>query len=215
MSDPHTNPVDPGRSPSLDELQRDADDLSGTILKIHSEIREALGGIRQMREAIESFSAQRLRDTQARLDEVSSTTENAALEILNGLDRTLAMVDELQVGIGPDRRPPGEVCDALRAEVNHLYGCLQFQDIVAQQIAGAGALLGDVETRLVAVAVLLDGSRAWKGPSNRPAPPAERGSGAYNANASVRDVAGRQALIDQAFGTARNGAGAGAPRQPG
>ena len=60
------------------------------------ELSQVLSGIRLTRETIQSYSVERLRDTHDRLSEVTSTTETAAMQMLNGLDRTLAMIDELE-----------------------------------------------------------------------------------------------------------------------
>lgn len=158
-------------------------------------LHELLGEVRLSREAMKAYSVHRLRDTHARLDEVTSTTESAATEMLNGLDRALATVDEAQRTGGP---AAAAVFDRLRAEVNELYGHLQFQDIISQQLAGVGALLAEIEARMETVADILDRS-ATPAPA-MPAAPA--GALTYNPDASARDAAGRQATIDEAFSAA-------------
>ena len=184
--------------------------LPKVILTVYGEIGAALRGIRLSREAIQSYSLDRLRDTHSKLSEVSSTTESAAMEMLNGLDRSLAMIDGLETAQGA-----GTVSgtgthaqfDALRTEVNQLYGCLQFQDIIAQQLSGVAALLVDVEQRMATLAQLFDhpgvagaeaGGTAAAGAGLAPADPE-----AYNPDATARNVAERQALVDEAFGLVR------------
>ncbi len=173
--------------------------LPKKLLRVYAELAEALNGIRLTRETIQAYSVERLRDTQMRLNAVSSTTESAAIEMLNGLDRTLAMIDQLE---GSQREAPShEMCDALRSEVNQLYGCLQFQDIIGQQLRGAAGLLLEVEQRVETVASLFDeshGARSVDLPSEAPA--------SYNPDASMRDTASRQAMIDEAFSLARRSA---------
>ena len=107
-----------------------------------SELSQVLNGIRLTRETIQSYSVERLRDSNVRLSEVTSATETAAMQMLNGLDRTLAMIDRLEES--GETLPPHEMCDALRAEVNQLYGHLQFQDIITQQLNGVAGLLAEV-----------------------------------------------------------------------
>ncbi len=149
---------------------------------------------------------ERLRDGTARLDEVSNTTETAAMQMLNGLDRTLAIIDRLEAGEGGEsaRRPSHDVCESLRAEVNEMYGHLQFQDIITQQIRGVGALLAEVEERIDGIAGLFEITAAIE------AAGARRADGAFNPDATMLNADERQALIDEAFRTARATGGASA-----
>jgi chemotaxis regulatin CheY-phosphate phosphatase CheZ len=156
------------------------------------EVHEALLAIRRSRESLRNFQVEGLRDTHAKLSEVSSTTETAATELLNGLDRTLALIDALEA-----RSDPAGY-EALRAEVNKLYGHLQFQDIIAQQLAGVGALLGLVEEHMTHVAAMLDDSNG-----DAPSLPGSSVHAAYNPDASMEHVSERQAAIDAAFLAAR------------
>lgn len=172
-------------------------ELPGIMLRVSTEVTEALNGIRATRETIQSYSLERLKDTHARLSEVSSTTESAAMEMLNGLDRTLALIDTLESGVGA-----ASGFDALRGEVNQLYGHLQFQDIITQQLRGVTALLAELEGRLQAVASLFDPGQVRAAVHVSASPDPE----SYNAEASANDVAGRQALIDAAFSAARGAA---------
>jgi hypothetical protein len=184
--------ADLGLEPNLRHLPK-------VILTVYGEIGAALRGIRLSRETIQSYSLDRLRDTHSKLSEVSSTTESAAMEMLNGLDRSLAMIDGLETAQGAGTETHAQF-DALRAEVNQLYGCLQFQDIIAQQLSGVAALLVDVEQRMATLAQLFD----------HPATGIAAGAGlaaadpeTYNPDATTRNVAERQALVDEAFGLAR------------
>jgi hypothetical protein len=63
------------RQPNLQALPR-------TLLRVHSELARAQQSIREVRETIQSYSFDR-RHTHARLSEVSTTTETAAMEMLN------------------------------------------------------------------------------------------------------------------------------------
>jgi chemotaxis regulatin CheY-phosphate phosphatase CheZ len=180
--------------------------LPNLLLRVYSELTVALSGIRVTRETIQMHSAERLRNTHARLSEVSSATETAAMELLNGLDRTLAMIDQLE-GTTGDRRPSHETCDALRTEVNQLYGCLQFQDIVTQQLHGVAALLVEIEERLDRVAQMFDEPEAHGRAGDPPAAQALADPAAFNPDATMRDAAGRQEMIDETCRVARIGVG--------
>lgn len=185
------------RRPNLQRLPQ-------LLLSLYSGITEALHGVRLTREAIRSYSVDRLRDTHARLSEVSSATETAAMEMLNGLDRSLAMIDQIESGMGEGAAGLHAQFAGLRAEVNNLYGHLQFQDIISQQLAGVSAMLGEVEGRMQQLADLFDGALA---PGAAPRAPAAPADASYNPDATMHGVAERQAMIDAAFG-ARNGHGA-------
>ena len=54
--------------------QRNLDELPTVLLRAHAEITEILGGIRLTREAIEAHAVERIRETQSKLTDVTSTT---------------------------------------------------------------------------------------------------------------------------------------------
>ena len=175
--------------------------LPNLLTRVYSDLAVALSGIRVTRETIQKHSMERLRNTHSRLSEVSSATETAAMEMLNGLDRTLGMIDQLE-RTTDDRRPSHETCDALRTEVNQLYGCLQFEDIITQQLSGVAALLFEIEQRLESVAHLFDDPPTDEQTADRVAEP-HLGPTAFNPDATMRDRAGRQAMIDETFRSGR------------
>jgi hypothetical protein len=178
----------------------DADAIPSAMLQLSAELSRVLNGIRLTRETIQTYSTDRLRDTHARLHEVSSTSESAAMEMLNGLDRTLAMIDELEHSAGGNGSP--ELYQALRAEVNQQYSHLQFQDIIAQQLNGVAGVLIEVEQRVQTVAGLFDdllGGQRSQGTGVVLDPQS------YNPDATMRGAGDRQAMIDEAFRSARSG----------
>jgi hypothetical protein len=177
--------------------QPNLDNLPQTMLKIYAQVMEALSGIRISRDLIQAYSADGLRATHARISEVNSATETAAMELLNGLDRTQAMIDQLQAG--GDSASAVANFDRLRNEVNQLYSCLQFQDIITQQLHGVSAQLAEVEQRMEQVASLFDEQLGLRNEDSAPPPVAMADARTFNAHASMHNVADRQALIDQAF----------------
>ena len=169
--------------------------LPGLVVRAYSEVTDALGGIQRSREAIQHYSFERLQRSHAKLSEVTNVTESATLELMNGLDRALALIDTVGA-MTPDKPEAAQAVDALRNEVNELFGHLQFQDITAQQLAGVGSLLEDIEARVQSVLKLFDAG----GDRNS----AEATDGlAYNPDATFDDVQGRQAAIDATFATRR------------
>jgi chemotaxis regulatin CheY-phosphate phosphatase CheZ len=211
----HEVQVGPGREHLRGRLVELADRLAGRpdltelpvmIVRAYSGLTEALGGIRVSREAIQSYAADRINRSQARLNEVSSATESATLELMNGIDRALAIIDEL----GREEQPADDTTapiNTLRDELNQLFGHLQFQDITAQQIAGVAAALEEIERQVHAVALLFDqheiAGMVAATPA-APAPPVSTETLTYNADASFDRSIHRQAQADQAFAQAAN-----------
>jgi hypothetical protein len=185
--------------------QPDLADLPALLLQVHAEIQVVLGGIRSTREAIEAQAVERIRDSRHRLSSVTSTTESAALELLNGLDRSLELINSLETqssGAGS-----GEGFQRLRDQVSALYNHLQFQDITAQQLQGVAQSLSELEHRVRTVTALFD--QALHGHPARPAAALQSASSArlpYNPDATMHHSHADQAMIDAAFKGARHGA---------
>src|SRR6185437_5897864 len=97
-----------------------------------------------------------LHSTKDKLAEVSSATEVAANGILDGLDRAIAFVDELDAIADTDETRAIAVRSSLRDELFQAIGCLQFQDITSQQLNYASSLLVDMEARLSSLSDALD-----------------------------------------------------------
>jgi hypothetical protein len=180
-------------------------DLPSLMLRAHAEISDILGGIRVTREAIQAHSVDRIRDSQSRLNDVSASTESAALELMNGLDRSLELINSLETQAQGQADSSG--FEALRAQVSALYNHLQFQDITAQQLQGIGASLLEIELRMSAVSAMFDhGVMATNSALRRTAPTVESSAKlAYNPDASMQHSRADQAMIDEAFQGARRG----------
>jgi hypothetical protein len=95
--------------------------------------------------------------------------------------------------------------DSLRGEVNQLYHHLQFQDIIAQQLNGVAGVLIEVEQRVQTVASLFDEAFGGHRNDTRVGTGVELDPSSYNPDASMRGAGDRQALIDEAFRSARPG----------
>jgi chemotaxis regulatin CheY-phosphate phosphatase CheZ len=180
--------------------------LPTVMLRAHAEITEILGGIRLTRAAIEAHAVERIRDTQERLTDVTSTTESATLELMNGLDRTIELVNSLEQQA--NSRTTGAGFQQLRDQVSALYNHLQFQDITAQQLQGVTHSLLELEVRVAAVAALFDKDmgEGVRGDLLRRA--LDAGSSAtlaFNPDATMSRSVADQQMIDQAFKGARNG----------
>lgn len=181
-------------------------DLPAMMLRAHSEITDILSGIRLTREAIQAHTVDRIRDSKDRLHDVSATTESATIELMNGLDRSLELINSLETQAKGQADSGG--FDALRNQVSALYNHLQFQDITAQQLQGVTASLLDIELRMSAVSALFDhGVLAASAVLPRaPFVPESSAGLAYNPDASMHPSRADQAMVDAAFHGARRAA---------
>ena len=183
-------------APGRREFLGSVSDLPETLLKAHAEIVNVLRRIRASRDALESATVGKLHHTKDKLAEVSSATEVAANGILDGLDRAIAFVDELDSIAGTDQARATIVRASLRDELFQAIGCLQFQDITSQQLNYASSLLVDMEARLGALSDALDpnGSVVVE-------PPTAPSVRTFDPGASIHNAEGRQALADSIFET--------------
>ena len=89
-------------------------------------------------------------DYEQKLAEIYSATEVATSEMLDGLDRALILVDQIEVAPASSDAD-ADPRDGLREELHALVTLMQFQDITAQQLGSASTLLEDRMIRLAEV----------------------------------------------------------------
>jgi chemotaxis regulatin CheY-phosphate phosphatase CheZ len=173
--------------------------LPQTLLRAYTEIEAILERLRVSRNVLEQASMDKLAHMHSKLREVTSATETAATDILNGLDRSVAMVDELdQLAEMPDSAArAAEVRSTMRDELFGLMNHLQFQDITTQQLAYASSVIMEMEDRLAQLVKLFDPSTISGAMARSEAPLGT----AFDPNASNVDSADRQALADSLFGS--------------
>lgn len=147
--------------------------LARFLSESYGELAEILEGLRETRGLFRKAEMHRLQHTHQTLQEVTSQTEMATTGMLDGLERCLALVDQLEgpswgsgsgTAVVPPSTDPGEVGRAsggtgpdagadprelLRDEIHQVMQHLQFQDITAQRIGHATGVLSDVEDRLL------------------------------------------------------------------
>jgi chemotaxis regulatin CheY-phosphate phosphatase CheZ len=189
-----------------DAAQRNAgEDDSGALaalprmlLRAYSEIISVLECLKQSRGMLERTTVERLQHTHEKLREVSSTTENAATNMLDGLDRALGLIDRLDAESAPEASENavalrGQLRDELFAMMSHL----QFHDITTQQLNYTSSVLSDVERRLSQVAKVFDPRSLGVEPpqtAETPSTPV-----AFDPGATVENAQVRQALADEIF----------------
>jgi hypothetical protein len=177
--------------------------LAEALARAYEEIPRVLESLRQTRAVFERAAMDKLKRTHDKLREVSNATESAATDILDGLERALAHVDEL------DTLAPRHTIDrstavrtALRDELFGLVGHLQFEDITAQQLEHASLMLNETEERLRHLLQAFD--PAVQGQRNALAN-ATVSSSRFDPNATHDNRAERQAVVDEIFTTRRPG----------
>lgn len=174
-------------------------DLPHILAAANEQILGVLARLRESRAALQTSAVEKIQVTHEKIREVTSATEDAAINIMDACDRATGLVDELDVIDAqpePDRAKAGELRGTLRDELFLMMGALQFQDITSQQLNHASAVLVEMEQRLLEVAKLFDA------PSSEPMRPtlvSRIDASTFDPNATTRDAEGRQALADEIF----------------
>jgi chemotaxis regulatin CheY-phosphate phosphatase CheZ len=138
-------------------------------------------------QVLEESGAQKLQHTNVKLLEVSSATESAAMDIMDGVGRALELVDRLEAEQSPSGTS-GQLRDELFEIMNHL----QFQDVTTQQLQYTSTLLQELESELIGFVHRLEIIGEGDIPPAAEAP----GEITYNPLASMRDASSRQAAAD-------------------
>lgn len=172
--------------------------LPEMLLKAHDEVCALLKSLRSSRDVLQKSSETHLRQTTAKLQEVTDATEVAATGILDGLDRSISLVDQLEGLDASGNLEADAIRGQLRDELWQAQAALQFQDITAQQLSYAASLLADLEDRMQSLASVLesDGAAELAASAAARALIAQK---AFDPNATMKDASGRQALADSIF----------------
>ncbi|HYW50324.1 MAG TPA: hypothetical protein VE861_06950 [Gemmatimonadaceae bacterium] len=182
--------------------------LPALFVRAMGEVHSMLASIRTGREHIRAATTERLAHTNEKLDEVSSATANAALDIMDALDRAIGKVDELET---PDVLADADKGTAIRGELRDelfaVMGHMQFQDITSQQIMHVQSLLAEMERRLSEIANLFDhqAGDAAAAPPPAAVPRATKDATSFDPHATLSDAEARQALADSLVGRGSTG----------
>lgn len=192
MSDHSSKPTP---APDTGSAVRESEQLRKLVETEHWTVLEVIDAVRRRRRSIEQLAASKLRRTQSKLQEASNTTRIAASDMLDGLDRAMTFVDELDACAAEAGETEGRAHDArgaLRDELFALMAAMQFQDIATQQLASASSVLAEVEARLADVASALHAQT-----------PAEGAGGvlpaAFDPDATMLNREERQANADEIY----------------
>ena len=177
-------------------------DLPHILEQANQQILNVLQHLRATRAALQSTAFEKLQTTHDKIREVTSATEDAAINIMDACDRANGLVDELDAidqQESPDREKATALRMNLRDEIFVMMAALQFQDITSQQLSHASAVLIEMESRLIDVAKLFDSNltidRSAASAAAHHAPDEQT----YDPNATIKDAEGRQALADEIF----------------
>jgi hypothetical protein len=186
-------------------------ELVKVLVQTYGEIMSVVDSLRNSRNLLEQAAMERLKSTHAKLAEVSSATELAATGMLDGLDRSLVLLDGMESAAdGDDSEAQSSLRNDLRDELHSLMNLLQFQDITAQQLGYAGGVLLDIEDRMVELARVFDmrglgleeegdEEEAPQGPEQKRSVRVEETHTTCDPEASHFGAEGRQAVADEIF----------------
>ena len=138
--------------------------LSETLFRAYAETAALLDRFRESAGVLDTSGIDKLQQMHGRLHEVSSATETATSDILDGLGRAVTLVEQLDATTPVTDDARHRMAASLREELSGLSNHLQFQDITSQQLVHIAALLGDTRARLAELASMFgtapDGSAA-------------------------------------------------------
>jgi hypothetical protein len=138
------------RSPGMCLAQLDPAAPAALLERTQREILEALGAIERSRAFADPVRSRPPAD-----GERSGSESPAAADLLEGFDRTLAMIDRIETA-EPEQVDLETAFAELRDELFAMMSTLQFQDVTARQLGHASGVLVDTESRLRRLARMLD-----------------------------------------------------------
>ena len=157
-------------------------------------INKMLESLRAGQQVLQRSAVEKLHHTNTKLHEISTATESATTDIMDGLDRAFLLVDQLDgEGVGPrGAEIGGQLRDELFAVMTHL----QFQDITSQQLDHASSIIQDMEHYLDEFVVLFDLPTIGTIAGHAPAPHRSE-LRPFDPCATTLDAEKRQAMVDE------------------
>ncbi|MEO7083145.1 MAG: hypothetical protein ABI442_19015 [Gemmatimonadaceae bacterium] len=172
------------------------DALSRTLLRAYAESVGIAERMREGRTVMGQATIEKLHLMDGKLGEISSATEVATTDILNGLNRSVELVDAV---LEDDGTAAGRAV-ALTNLRDELYGVmehLQFQDITAQQLKHMSSLLYEIRSRMNVLVKVFAPYLI----SDPLAPVAQALAGTFDPDATTANVTARQAVADEVYET--------------
>jgi hypothetical protein len=126
-------------------------ELSRTLLRAYAEAAGVVGRFRETAGMLDVVGIDKLQQMHGHLREVTSATETATTEILDGLARAGTLVEQLDEASAHEGTERQLMVSMLRDELSNVVNHLQFQDITGQQLKHIGNLLSDMNIRITQV----------------------------------------------------------------
>lgn len=167
-------------------------ELSRTLLRAYAETAGIVGRFRETAGMLDSTGIDKLQQMHGHLRQVSSSTEVATHGILDGLSRSLALVEALDQAPAASEDERRSMISSLREELSDVVNHLQFQDITSQQLRLVESQLVEVKHRITQVVKIFAPSKV-----NFATPAATAATG-FELNMVPDPVAG-QAAADEIF----------------
>lgn len=126
-------------------------ELSRTLLRAYAETAGIVGRFRETAGMLDSAGIDKLNQMHGHLSEVTSATETATTDILDGLARAGTLVEQLDSVTPLPDLDRHQMASSLREELSNVVNHLQFQDITGQQLKHIANLLADMNRRMTQV----------------------------------------------------------------
>jgi len=143
-------------APSLQASVSAIESLPAVLAEMRRQITAVLEHLRESSGALQHESVSKLQLTLEQLQKASTTTESAAHGILDGIDRSLTLVGELDTLDGSGNTVAAEKRAHLKEHLFDAMRGVQFQDVTSQQLRHASSLINDMEQRFGSLVKALD-----------------------------------------------------------
>jgi hypothetical protein len=167
-------------------------ELSRTLLRAYAETAGIASRLRESCGMADNGNLDRLQQMHGRLREVSSATETAATDILDGLGRTVDLIEQLDVATSLADADRHRMLASVRDELSGVMNHLQFQDITSQQLGHISSLLADMRGRINQIVTIFTNPEM-------PFVPDDLACGSFDPNATTAPSGDRQAVADEIF----------------
>lgn len=193
-----------GQNALQTKIQREIGELSEALTRIVESFKQVQSPLQESKEKVPQATNQ--------LDKISEQTEAAAHQMLDRIEKITQREDEIILGLArfadlaaikADAELSGlakSLTEKANTNLNDAFtimDALQFQDITAQQMNHAAALLEDIEQKLQNILAAISG----EAPTNET--PAEHRTRIYDPHADFSDKQTQQEDIDSLFSRGR------------
>ncbi len=167
-------------------------ELSRTLLRAYAETAGIANRLRDSCGIAENGGLDRLQQMHGRLREVSTATETAATDMLDGLGRTVDLIEQLDVNATLSDTDRHRMLASVRDELGGVMNHLQFQDITSQQLGHIASLLSEMRGRINQIVTI------FAQPDTRFVAD-DLVTGSFDPHATTAPSGDRQAIADEIF----------------